>query len=92
MDQHVIRVEHEDETNLEGEQNTYNAADTVTEVQQSMNEMEPAAVTSGVQEETENQTLNTTEEQKASERKINADLKMGQIVRCKERWGDFTQS
>lgn len=81
---------------LKGNRTLYsNAADTedtVTEVQQSMNEMEPAAVTSGVQEETEHQTLNTTGGQKASERKINADLKMGQIETYKERWTDFTQS
>ncbi len=45
-----------------------------------MNEMEPAAVTTGMQEETEHHTSNTTGTQNAVEREINANLKMGQIV------------
>lgn len=93
MDQHVTRVDYEDDTNLERGQNAVdnNAADTlyteytVSEVQQSRSEMEPAAVTTGVQEEAEHHSSNTTVAQNAVEREINANLKMGQIVTYRDK-------
>ncbi|XP_071317640.1 CD166 antigen homolog A isoform X1 [Trachinotus anak] len=92
MDQNVTKGDYEDDTNLERRQitidnNTVDTEDTVPEVQQSMNQVEPAALPTRMQKEPEHLTSNNTRAQNPVEREIEANLKMGQIVTYRDKDG-----